>query len=251
MIVRDRLGRAAAGRPAVPARDDAPDHDGHRPVREPLRHQRPGRRAGGPARACRCAGSQVDVIVLAMGSGAALGLGVVMGFVFKADERWSADDDRAIRQALDRELDPELARDSVSLWVHARSSVFVMLGIATPASRPPSSPSPCPGWLPCWLPLALVAAAFLFARHPGRPQRPAGLRRRLRPGHGRSGRGHRRRDAQGRHARRTTAAGATGATAAPRRCWSAAAPPSSSTARTGAGWRSAAAAPPRRTTSRR
>ena len=75
--------------------------------------------------------SRVDVTVLAMGSGAALGLGVVMGFVFKADERWSADDERAVREALERELDPELAGDSVSLWVHARSSVFVMLGIAT------------------------------------------------------------------------------------------------------------------------
>src|SRR6478736_1197580 len=73
--------------------------------------------------------SRVDVTVLAMGSGAALGLGVVMGFVFKADERWSADDERAAREALERELDPELARDTVSLWVHARSSVFVMLGI--------------------------------------------------------------------------------------------------------------------------
>ncbi|HSN35255.1 MAG TPA: hypothetical protein VLT34_02795, partial [Arthrobacter sp.] len=66
--------------------------------------------------------AQVDVAVLAMGSGAALGLGFVMGFVFKADERWSTDDDRAIEAALARELDPDLARDSVTLWVHARSS---------------------------------------------------------------------------------------------------------------------------------
>jgi hypothetical protein len=33
--------------------------------------------------------SKVDLIVLAMGSGAALSLGVILGFVFKADQQWS------------------------------------------------------------------------------------------------------------------------------------------------------------------
>ncbi|WP_024368190.1 hypothetical protein, partial [Arthrobacter sp. TB 26] len=107
--------------------------------------------------------AQVDVAVLAMGSGAALGLGVVMGFVFKADERWSADDDRAIAEALARELDPDLARDSVSLWIHARSSVFVMLGIAT--LLPAALLTIAVPWLAALLvALALLAAACLFAR---------------------------------------------------------------------------------------
>ena len=106
---------------------------------------------------------QVDVAVLAMGSGAALGLAFVMGFVFKADERWSTDDDRAMEAALARELDPDLVRDSVTLWVHARSSVFVMLGIAT--LLPAALLSIAVPWLAALLAaLALVAAACLVAR---------------------------------------------------------------------------------------
>ncbi|MFM9429965.1 hypothetical protein [Arthrobacter sp. MP_2.3] len=107
--------------------------------------------------------AQVDVAVLAMGSGASLGLGVVMGFVFKADERWSTDDDRAMAEALAREVDPDLARDSVSLWVHARSSVFVMLGIAT--LFPAALLTIAVPWLAALLAaLALAGAACLFAR---------------------------------------------------------------------------------------
>lgn len=108
-------------------------------------------------------GSHVDASVLALGSGAALGLGIVMGFVFKADERWSVDDDVAVRQALEREQDPDLARDRVSLWVHARSSIFVMLGIAT--LLPAALLTVAVPWLSVLLvAAALVAAAFLVAR---------------------------------------------------------------------------------------
>ncbi|MET4095155.1 hypothetical protein [Arthrobacter sp. UYCu712] len=107
--------------------------------------------------------SRVDASVLALGSGAALSLGVVMGFVFKADERWSADDDRGMQEALRLELDPGLARDSVSLWVHARSSVFVMLGIAT--LLPAALVTIAVPWLAAVVvALALLAAAFLFVR---------------------------------------------------------------------------------------
>lgn len=107
--------------------------------------------------------ARVDVAVLAMGSGAALGLGVVMGFVFKADDRWSTDDDRAMAAALARELDPDLARDSVTLWVHARSSVFVMLGIAT--LFPAALLTIALPWLGALLAaLAVFAAAALVAR---------------------------------------------------------------------------------------
>lgn len=108
-------------------------------------------------------GSHVDVTILAMGSGAALGLGVVMGFVFKADERWSVDDELAVRAALERSADPDLARDAVNLWVHARSSVFVMLGIAT--LFPAALLSVVVPWLSAVLVVvALLAAVFLFAR---------------------------------------------------------------------------------------
>ncbi|MBP1231712.1 hypothetical protein JOE40_001356 [Arthrobacter sp. PvP102] len=107
--------------------------------------------------------ARVDMTVLALGSGAALPLGVIMGFVFKADERWSVDDDRAVRAALDREIDPELAADSVHMWVHARSSVFVMLGVAS--LFPAALVSIAVPWLGALLvALAVLAAAFLFAR---------------------------------------------------------------------------------------
>ncbi|KIS27311.1 hypothetical protein TV39_12475 [Arthrobacter sp. SPG23] len=107
--------------------------------------------------------ARVDLTVLALGSGAALPLGVVMGFVFKADERWSVDDERALQEALALETDPELAADSVRLWVHARSSVFVMLGVAS--LFPAALLSIAVPWLGALLvALAVLAAAFLFAR---------------------------------------------------------------------------------------
>ncbi|MCU1530774.1 MAG: hypothetical protein JWO49_345 [Arthrobacter sp.] len=107
--------------------------------------------------------SRLDGSVLALGSGAALALGVIMGLVFKADERWSVDDDRALREALERELDPELALDSVSLWVHARSSVFVMIGIAS--LFPAALITIAVPWLAALLVvMALLGAASLFAR---------------------------------------------------------------------------------------
>jgi hypothetical protein len=107
--------------------------------------------------------SRVDAAVLAMGSGAAIGLGFVMGFVFKADERWSTDDDRAMEAALQLERDPDLARDAVNLWVHARSSVFIMLGIAS--VLPAALLTIAVPWLSAVLVvLGLLAAAFLVAR---------------------------------------------------------------------------------------
>lgn len=107
--------------------------------------------------------ARLDVSVLALGSGAAVGLGVVMGLVFKADDRWSADDDAALRAALDRERDRELATDSVRLWVHARSSVFVMIGLAT--LLPAALLSLAVPWLAVLLVVAaLLAAALLVAR---------------------------------------------------------------------------------------
>ena len=107
--------------------------------------------------------SEVDLIVLAMGSGAALSLGVIIGFVFKADQQWTPEDDRALQQALELELDPELATDSIRLWVHARSSVFVMIGVAS--LFPASLISIAVPWLGALLvAAAIIGAAFLFAR---------------------------------------------------------------------------------------
>ncbi|MGN7199993.1 hypothetical protein [Arthrobacter sp. SAFR-044] len=107
--------------------------------------------------------SHVDMTVLALGSGAAVSLGVTMAMVYKADRQWSPDDDRALQVAIAKELDPDLARDSIRLWVHARSSVFVMIGIAS--LFPAALIAVVVPWLGILLVvLALVGTAFLFAR---------------------------------------------------------------------------------------
>lgn len=107
--------------------------------------------------------SRVDLTVLALGSGAALSLGVVIAFVYKADRQWSADDDRALEAAMAREVDPDLVRDNVRLWVHARSSVFVMIAVAS--LFPAALIAIAVPWLGLLLVLlAAVGAAFLFAR---------------------------------------------------------------------------------------
>ncbi|MGC0237350.1 hypothetical protein [Arthrobacter sp. SD76] len=107
--------------------------------------------------------SRVDLTVLALGSGAAVSLGIIMGFVYKADQQWSPDDDRALQAAIATELDPDLTRDSMRLWVHARSSVFVMIGIAS--LFPAALIAIAVPWLGILLVvLAFFGAAFLFAR---------------------------------------------------------------------------------------
>jgi hypothetical protein len=107
--------------------------------------------------------SHVDLTVLALGSGAAVSLGVTMAFVYKADQQWSAGDDRALQHAIARELDPDLARDSIRLWVHARSSVFVMIGVAS--LFPSALIAAAVPWLGALLVvLAVIGAAFLCAR---------------------------------------------------------------------------------------
>ncbi|WP_045731631.1 hypothetical protein [Pseudarthrobacter chlorophenolicus] len=107
--------------------------------------------------------SHVDLTVLALGSGAAVSLGVTLAMVYKADQHWSVDDDRALRRALIREADPDLTADTVRLWVHARSSVFVMIGIAS--LFPAALIAIALPWLGGLLVLlAVVGAGFLFAR---------------------------------------------------------------------------------------
>lgn len=107
--------------------------------------------------------SRVDMTVLALGSGAAVSLGVTMAMVYKADRQWSLDDDQALQAAITKETDPELALDTIRLWVHARSSVFVMIGIAS--LFPAALLAVIVPWLGILLVLlAVVAAAFLFAR---------------------------------------------------------------------------------------
>jgi hypothetical protein len=101
--------------------------------------------------------SRVDLTVLALGTGAALPLGVIMALVYKADQQWSPDDDRALQSAIARELDPDLTRDSIRLWVHARSSVFVMIAIAS------VFPAVLIGIAVPWLGVLLIAVAFFGA----------------------------------------------------------------------------------------
>ncbi len=107
--------------------------------------------------------SRVDLTVLALGSGAAVSLGVIVAFAFKADQQWSPDDDRALQFAIAKELDPDLTRDSIRLWVHARSSVFVMIAIAS--VFPAALIAIVVPWLGVLLiVLAFFGAAFLCAR---------------------------------------------------------------------------------------
>lgn len=107
--------------------------------------------------------SHVDVTVLAAGSGAAVALGVVMACVYKADQQWSPDDDLALQASIAHALDPDLVRDNVRLWVHARSSVLVMIGIAF--LFPAALIVPVFPLLAALLAvLAVLGAALLFAR---------------------------------------------------------------------------------------
>lgn len=107
--------------------------------------------------------SHVDPIVLAMGSGAALALGVVMMFAFKPDPRWTREDDVALQKELRLLADPELAHDSLRMWVHARSSVFVMIIVS--AVFPAALIAVAVPWLGALVAAAaLVGACFLFAR---------------------------------------------------------------------------------------
>ncbi|MFE4195247.1 hypothetical protein ACFRJ9_05230 [Paenarthrobacter sp. NPDC056912] len=107
--------------------------------------------------------SHVDPIILAMGSGAALALGIVMMFAFKPDPRWTPEDDAALQSELRLLEDPDLARDSLRLWVHARSSVFVMIIVS--ALFPAALIAVVVPWLGALVAVAaVVGAGFLFAR---------------------------------------------------------------------------------------
>lgn len=107
--------------------------------------------------------SHVDPIVLAMGSGAALALGVVMMFAFKPDPRWTPEDDAALQSELRLLEDPDLANDTLRMWVHARSSVFIMIIVS--ALFPAALIAVVVPWLGALVALAaLVGAGFLFAR---------------------------------------------------------------------------------------
>ena len=97
--------------------------------------------------------SHPDPIVLAMGSGATVAFAVVMLFSFKPDEQWSPRDDDALLEV----LEPDRVASTFSYWAHARSSVFVMLGIiGISVSLLLLVVSP-------WLSLALTLAAILAA----------------------------------------------------------------------------------------
>ncbi|GAA2867880.1 hypothetical protein [Paenarthrobacter ilicis] len=107
--------------------------------------------------------SHVDPIVLAMGSGAALAMGVVMMFAFKPDPHWTPEDDAALQSELRLLEDPDLPNDTLRIWVHARSSVFVMIIVS--ALFPAALIAVVVPWLGALVAAAaLVGAGFLFAR---------------------------------------------------------------------------------------
>ncbi|MCX8453018.1 hypothetical protein [Paenarthrobacter ureafaciens] len=107
--------------------------------------------------------SHVDPIVLAMGSGAALALGVVMMFAFKPDARWTPEDDQALETERMLLADPDLTRDTLRIWVHARSSVFIMIIVS--ALFPAALIAVALPWLGALVAaVALLGAGFLFAR---------------------------------------------------------------------------------------
>lgn len=107
--------------------------------------------------------THVDPVILAMGSGAAVALSVVMMMAFKPDPRWTREDDQALETAALLAADPDLARDSLRMWVHARSSVFIMIIVA--AVFPAVLIAVALPWLGALLVVAaLVGAGFLFAR---------------------------------------------------------------------------------------
>ncbi|MGG5175308.1 hypothetical protein ACQQCD_09855 [Pseudarthrobacter sp. J1763] len=107
--------------------------------------------------------SHVDTMVLLLGSGAAVTLALVMGMLYKPDEKWSPADDRALERELLLEANPEAEDDQWSSWVHARSSIFVMLGIGF--LMPAALLVPLVPWLSGLLVVvALVIAACLFYR---------------------------------------------------------------------------------------
>ncbi|MCU1571954.1 MAG: hypothetical protein JWO93_36 [Micrococcaceae bacterium] len=102
---------------------------------------------------------QFDSIVLAMGSGASLALAVVLGFAFKPDEQWTRRDE----EALQYELDPDLARDRQAYWLHPRSSVVIMILLA--GVFPGALLALLQPWLGLLLPvLAVLILLFLSAR---------------------------------------------------------------------------------------
>lgn len=70
-------------------------------------------------------GGSFDGTVFALGSGAALALGVIMMFTFQPDPRWTARDE----QALAEEAAALAGAPRVDYWVRARSSTFVFLAI--------------------------------------------------------------------------------------------------------------------------
>ncbi|SDW46941.1 hypothetical protein SAMN04487912_10324 [Arthrobacter sp. cf158] len=117
----------------------------------------------GQSGAADARGTHVDPVVLAMGSGAALALGIVMMFAFKPDPRWTREDDAALQAELRLLEDPDLASDTLRMWVHARSSVFIMIIVS--AVFPAALIAVAVPWLGALVAVAaLVGAGFLFAR---------------------------------------------------------------------------------------
>lgn len=70
---------------------------------------------------------RVDGYVVLMGCGLAVALGVILALAFKPEEQWTSADDAALAAELERESDPQAAKDRLSYWSHPRSSVVIMI----------------------------------------------------------------------------------------------------------------------------
>ncbi|WP_285724346.1 hypothetical protein [Psychromicrobium xiongbiense] len=101
-------------------------------------------------------GGGADAVVFALGSGAALALGVVMIFVYQPPQLWGARDDAALAA----ELASEPPESPAEYWLHPRAStvVFLLLIMLLPGSLLALASL----WLALGLVLLIVIVLFLL-----------------------------------------------------------------------------------------
>jgi hypothetical protein len=107
--------------------------------------------------------SHVDNLVLLLGTGGALGLGLLVHYVYTPLAQWDPRDDRALQRELQALEYPELAAVDAAVWARPRTSVLVMTGLL--GIFPAALVSIVNPWLALvLLVLAVAAAALLILR---------------------------------------------------------------------------------------
>ena len=107
--------------------------------------------------------SHVDNLVLLLGSGGAVGLGLLVHYVYTPLAQWDPRDDRALQRELAALENPELAAVEAAVWARPRTSVLVMTGLL--GVFPAALVSIVNPWLALvLLVLAIAAAALLVLR---------------------------------------------------------------------------------------